>query len=72
VDPISKGRSPSLEMQKIVPANYGYTYKYPETGEKMHEYHVDTCNLFHERMNEQIPYGGNRSVRYPEGKMLII
>ena len=38
----------------------------------MREYHVDTCNLFQERMNAQTPFGGNRSVRYPEGRMLII
>jgi len=61
-----------LEMQKIVPANCGYTYNHPETGEKMREYHVDTCNLFQERMNAQTPFGGNRSVRYPKGRMLLI
>ncbi len=48
---ITEEEALQLEMQKIVPANCGYTYNHPETGEKMREYHVDTCNLFQERMN---------------------
>jgi hypothetical protein len=72
VDPNNRGRSAAARNAKIVPANCGYTYNHPETGEKMREYLVDTCNLFQERMNAQTPFGGNRSVRYPEGRMLMI
>jgi hypothetical protein len=38
----------------------------------MVEYHVDTCDLFQQQMNEETKYGGRRSVKYKEGKMLII
>jgi hypothetical protein len=38
----------------------------------MVEYHVDTSELFQERMNKETSYGGRRSVRYEEEPMLII
>jgi hypothetical protein len=38
----------------------------------MREYHVDTCNLFQERMHDKTQFGGRRSVRYPDGKMLVV
>jgi hypothetical protein len=69
---ITEEEAMQLDMQKIVPANCGYTYNHPETREKMREYHVDTYNLFQGRMNAQTPFGGNRSVRYREDRMLII
>jgi hypothetical protein len=65
----------ALELEEAgrIPKHAGYHYNHPETGEAMVEYHVDTCNLFQERMNKETTYGGNRSVRYDEeGRMLII
>jgi len=38
----------------------------------MVEYHVGTCELFQERMNEETPFGGKRSVRHKNGLMLIM
>jgi len=39
----------------------------------MVEYHVDTCDLFQQKMNEETAFGGGRrSVRYKSGQMLII
>jgi hypothetical protein len=38
----------------------------------MVEYHVDTCYLFQQRMNEETAFGGRRSDRYESRQMLII
>ncbi len=40
-------------------------------GHGMVEYHVDTCDLFQKRMNEETIFGGKRGVRYESGQMLI-
>ena len=60
-----------LEGQGIIPRQAGYRYQ-TETGQAMVEYHVDTCDLFQQRMNEETKFGGRRSVRYESGRMLII
>jgi hypothetical protein len=38
----------------------------------MVEYHVDTCDLFQQRIKEETIFGGKRSVGYESGRMLII
>jgi hypothetical protein len=38
----------------------------------MVEYHVDTCEFFQEQMNVETTFRGKRSIRYEDGKMLII
>jgi hypothetical protein len=53
-----------LEDKNLIPRDSGYKYNHPESGERMREYHVDTCNLFQERMNDETQFGGRRSVRY--------
>jgi hypothetical protein len=60
-----------LEGQGITPRQAGYRYQ-TETGQAMVEYHVDMCDLFQQRMNEETKFGGRRSVRYESGRMLII
>ncbi len=65
----------ALELEEAgrIPKHAGYHYNHPENGEAMVEYHVNTSNLFQERMSKETTYGGNGSVRYDEeGRMLII
>jgi hypothetical protein len=50
----------------------GYNYNQPETGLPMVEYYVDTCELFQEQMNTETTFRGKRSIRYKDGRMLII
>ena len=69
---ITKQEASDLKDEGIIAKKGGYHYNHPETGVDMVEYHVDTCNLFQERMNKETQFGGQRSVRYPEGRMLII
>ena len=60
-----------MEGQGIIPRQAGYRYQ-TETSQEMVEYHVDTCDLFQQRMNEETKFGGRRSVGYESGRMLII
>jgi hypothetical protein len=69
---VTEMEAPELEDKKLIPRNSGYKYNHPESRERMLEYHFDTCNLFQERMNDKTQLGGRRSVRYPDGKMLVV
>ncbi len=69
---ISLQEALELEEEGNIPKQAGYQYYHPETDKAMVEYHIDTSELFQERMNKETPYGGQRSVRYEEGPMLII
>ncbi len=60
-----------MEEQTIIPRQAGYWYQ-TETCQSMVEYNVDTCDLFQQRMNKETKFGGKRSVRYENGRMLII
>ena len=67
---ISQSESLKLEEDGIVPKGSGY--KYDINGEAMVEYHVDSANVFQERMNGT-KYGGDLSVqRNIHDKPLII
>ncbi len=61
-----------LESENKIPKKTGYRYFDKETGANMVEYHVDTCNLFQEKMNAMSQFGGNLSVRGDENKEIII
>ncbi len=64
--------STEIENKGLVPRDSGYRYM-SENGEKMVEYHVDSCTEFQERMNEVTKFGGNLSVRMKkEEKPLIM
>jgi hypothetical protein len=41
-----------LEMAGRIPKHAGYHYIHPETGKAMVEYHVNTSNLFQERVKK--------------------
>ncbi len=69
---ISLQEALELEEEGKIPKQAGYQYHHPESDEAMVEYHIDTSELFQERMSKETPYGGQRSVRYEEGPMLII
>jgi hypothetical protein len=69
---VTETEAHELEDKKLIPRDSGYKYNHPESGERMWEYHVDTCNLFQERMNDETQFGGRRSVRYPDSKMLVV
>jgi len=56
-----------LEKNGMIQENTGYHYKGPTAGVNMVEYHVDICNLFQERMNQETQFSGNVSVRKGEG-----
>ena len=56
---ISRSESLKLEEDGIIPKGSGYHYDLD--GEAMVEYHVDSANIFQERMNGT-EYGGNLSV----------
>ena len=60
---IPLARSIELEENKDVPIGSGHSYSCSRTGNKMVEYHVDSCSKFHEEMNKESIYGGNLSVR---------
>ncbi len=64
----------ALELEEAgrIPKHAGCHNNHPQLGEAMVEYHVDTSNLFQEQMNKEANYGGSQSVRYEEGRMLII
>jgi hypothetical protein len=68
---ITEKEAIDLETTGALPKQSGYRYE-SDTGVTMVEYHVDTCDVFQQRMNEETKYGGRRSIRYKEGKMLII
>jgi hypothetical protein len=69
---ISQEEAHDLEQAGIIVKGSGYNYNKPETGLPMVEYHVETYELFQERMNAETTFGGKRSVRYKDGRMLII
>jgi TfoX/Sxy family transcriptional regulator of competence genes len=52
-----------LKDEKKVAKNSGYEYTDQLTGQKMVEFHVDTCKTFMQQMNEETRFGGNLSVR---------
>jgi hypothetical protein len=45
-----------LELAGIIVKGSGYNYNQPETVLPMVEYHVDTCELFQERMNAETTF----------------
>jgi hypothetical protein len=57
-----------LEDKNLILRDSSYKCNHPESGERMRVYHVDTCNLFQEKMNDETQFGGRKSVRYPDGK----
>ncbi len=65
-------RGNELENKGTLVRGSGYCYNQPETGAPLVEYHVDTYELFQEKINEEMPFGGKRSVRHENGQMLIM
>jgi hypothetical protein len=59
---ITEEEAKYLEDKGTIKKGGGYRYNQPETGQAMVEYHVDTCDLFQQRMNEETAFGGRRSV----------
>ncbi len=68
---ITEEEAYKLEEESDIPKGSGFHYNHPETGVPMVEYHVDTSDSFQKRMGEESWLGGRRSVRYPDGKLLI-
>ncbi len=64
---VTQEEAQELEEKGIIQTGVGYRYNQPEMGHGMVEYHVDTCDLFQQRMNEETIFGGKRSVRYESG-----
>jgi hypothetical protein len=61
-----------LEKMGENPKNTGYHYKHPVTGTSMVEFHVDTCDFFQRKMNEENAFGGRPSVRRDKSKKMMI
>jgi hypothetical protein len=51
-----------------IPKNTGYHCNHPVTGTSMVEFHVDTCDYFQRKMNEENAFGGPPSVRRDKSK----
>jgi DNA-binding transcriptional regulator YhcF (GntR family) len=69
---ITEEEAVRLEEMGVIKPNAGYRYNQPLTGLPMREYHVDTCDLFQERMNREEKFGGRPSVRRDQTKKMII
>ncbi len=52
-----------LESEGVILKDTGYHYNHPSTGVPMVEFHVDTCEFFQRKMNDEIIFGGWPSVR---------
>ena len=59
---ITKEESEKLEDEGKIAKNTGYVYNHPQTNLPWVEYHVDTCDEFQRRMNEEQAFGGWPSV----------
>ena len=61
-----------IDAGKVLPKD-GYCYMDSNGIDKV-EFHVDSAELFHQRMNNNshFPFGGNLSVRMPPGTKLLI
>ena len=68
---IKKSDVPMYEEKHNVLPQLGYYYVDKVTNEPMAEFHVDTCQAFQDLVKEK-EFGGNLSVRFPEGKQAII
>ncbi len=66
--PITEEEAVRLEEMGVIKPNAGYRYNQPLAGLPMREFHVDTCDLFQERMNREEKFGGRPSVRRDQTK----
>ena len=55
---VTQEEAQELEEKGIIQQGTGYRYNQPETGHGMVECHVDTCDLFQQRMNEETKFHG--------------
>jgi hypothetical protein len=69
---ITKEESEKLEDEGKIAKNTGYVYNHPQTNLPWVEYHVDTCDEFQRRMNEEQAFGGRPSVRRDVAKKMVI
>jgi len=58
--PLAEARE--LEATDKIPKDLGYPYLEPINGEAMVEYHIDSCEVFQEKMETE-KFGGNLIVR---------
>jgi hypothetical protein len=56
----------------VIPKDMGFHYSHPVMGCSMVEYHIDTCELFQRKMNEENMFGGCPHVRRDRIKKLMI
>ena len=61
-----------MEQKEEIPTGAGYHYNHLVTGVPMVEYHVDTHESIQKVMENETWLGGQRSVRYPSRKLLVI
>ena len=54
---ITEKEASELENIGLLVKGLGYRYNQPETGVPMVEYHVDSCELFQEQMNQKTAFG---------------
>jgi hypothetical protein len=59
---IPKIEAEQLQVLGKVASGSGYEYTDELTGERMVEYHVDTCKEFMQRKNNESEFGGDLSV----------
>ncbi len=61
-----------LESEGVILKDTGYCYNHPLTGVPMVEFHVDTCEFFQRKRNDENIFGGRPSVRRDRSKKMII
>jgi hypothetical protein len=61
-----------LEKMGEILKNTGYHFNHPVTGTSMVEFHVDTCEFFQRKMNEENAFRGRPSVRRDKSKKMMI
>jgi hypothetical protein len=71
---LSEGEAEALEVLKKNPLKEGLGHSFTnDDGRPIREFHVDCHNGLHEFINpETMLFGGNMSVRFPQGKRPLI
>jgi hypothetical protein len=69
---ITKEESEELEDDGKIPKKSGHAYNHPQAGLPWVEYHVDTCDKFQQKMNQEHGFGGSPSVRRDVTKKMMI
>jgi hypothetical protein len=69
---VTREETKRLESEEQIPKKSGYQYFDPETGVNRIEYHVDTCDLFQEKMNGAMQFREKFSVIRDKNKETII